>query len=81
MTCNYLLIVKTWIYINEKENEFIVFICKNVSKKAFHFQKASFKVSMLIPIAKINPANVLIWAWFAKINLVKHNFFTFDSQK
>ena len=63
-------------YINERENEFIVFICKNVSKKrflsksknTFHSQKVSFKVSMLIPIAKINPANILILAWFAKIN-------------
>ena len=57
-------------------------MCKNVSKKAFHSQKLPFKVSMLIPIAKINPANVLISARFAKINLAKHNFlFTADSQK
>ena len=62
-------------YINEKENEFIVFICKNVPKKAFHSQKMSFKVAMFIQIAEMNPANVLISSWFEKINLAKHNFF------
>ena len=38
------------------------------SKNTFHSQKVSFKVPMFIPIAKINPANILILAWFAKIN-------------
>ena len=32
------------------------------SKNTFHSQKVSFKVPMLIPIAKINPANILILA-------------------
>ena len=61
--------------MNKKENEFIVFICKNNFKKSFHSLKVSFKVSMLIPIAKINLSNILISAWFAKVNLAKHNFF------
>ena len=60
--------------MNEKENDFI-FICKNVFKNAFHSQKVSFKVSMVIPIAKINPANVLISAWLSKINLAKQFFY------